>query len=1762
MSLQDSDLLYVERGGTLYQITWADVKSRSLLATDELLIQRGLIIYQVPVGDFWTCTEVSTSNDYYLVERNQTLYSEQIIFPCEVQIDISGATSTVVYISGGPDPVTGDSPYIQNADGTRTILTSTPTAYTLTTNGSYYIGGAISEFQIQSSDGTIDASPTAANVWANVFAGVPDFGKDLFTNISVLSGIPAGLALSSLDGTFAGTSPDTTNLGTLDTSAVTSAVGTFLNSQIDPSDDISTWDVSNVTNMSRMFEGASNFDVNISGWDIAAVTDLSSFLKGASIFNQDLSAWATPIIGVTNMASMFNGAQTFNQDLSTWDVSTLTDSTSMFEGAANFNQDLGDWDVEDVVAMDSMFQGASQFDQDLTEWCVRTHTVEPTDFSTGAPLTNVNKPVWGTCPAPLNGEILLISGTLRMSGTTSSAGVITYPDGTTKSIGPGNWSLSITSPGWYSLPQEDMTKLSFEDSSVCDFDFDPGFYTGNLTDMSSMFENCRVFNGDISNWDTSNVTNMFRVFENTWKFDGVISDWELGSVTDARRIFMNAKVFNQDISNWDVRSVTQGQNFFHNATLFNQDISSWNFENNLYFNEIFLNATSFNGDLSAWNVSNGRSFGKMFSNARAFTGGDLSSWDTTNITNMYEMFDNAIVFNGNTTTWDVSNTTNTARMFFNARAFNQDIGAWEVANVVNMTNMFQNAQAFNQTLNDWDVSGIPSSTQFANMFNNAQNMRGDLSEWCVANATFEPSRFDYNAGFENNTALLPSWGDCPIDEPTGLTITNFNGDPFYIYLGFGSGSRNIIQPDGTTLTVLANRTTELTQLGTYQLPMGSVTRMAFPGRLSTVSTSSNDVEFEFDPGFYTGAITNMYQMFRNAQGFNADISGWDTSQVTNMHSVFYNARAFNQDISSWDTSLNENFGDMFGLATAFNSDIGSWDTSSATNMANMFFYASSFNQDISSWDTSKVTYMRQMFFRATAFNQSLNPWDVNNVSNFSDMFNDASSMNGDISNWCVPQVVSKPTRFDQGAGFFGNDALQPEWGTCNSYNGIYLKELVGGVGDLVIGGVATDNTVQIRKPDGTLDNIGTGTFAQKYTQLGWYEVVNMDKLSGLRFFDNDILFDDTSETADFHFSSTIDTSGLTESRQMFREAMTFNGDISMLNLTNVTNMAGMFRNASAFSQDVTSFPTENVTNMANMFRGAISVNQDISGWSVYNVTDMTDMFRDATAFNSDISDWCVPLIASTPADFATGAGFDGNTAVQPGWGTCPNLVTVITEPVIANTNGTSPAPYGEDILIVTPAVTDPATGVIREGYKWQRSVDGLTGWTDIPASENSATSATFLPNGHDRNEYVRLVVSYGYPGNPSVDANSNAVQVENGDPTIAPLYTTSSFADTPEGQDFMINSKHYYFRTTLIGANNNFYSYASDNEWLLIWSAETGDIVEWKEMDFTQIEQDGSVGYIYWSGGIQVLGETKHLMAPGYLDHFWIYDYAADLWSILSGPNLGSGNQNYSGLCYSSVTGLYYSIPNTIRGDIYEVDPATMTYTLVYDNGITGYTQDSACEGPDGNIYMFPSSSATPKIVQFNPTTGGVVEIACPVAANTLWRSGNVQKAYNDCRYNAAQNAIYACPCQAMSFIKLDFNNMVGGVPTASEVVQTVDTNAAVNQRSKWHAMVEREDGKYSCLASGRIIDTDTGQILRNAVFDPATDTLTPDGDATLGQTTNQAWSCAQMNAPTGRAGSGLRMETSGTGGAGNQITQMALWDTYTPITTYDPTHPTYNRDF
>ena len=152
--------------------------------------------------------------------------------------------------------------------------------------------------------------------------------------------------------------------------------------------DISSWDVSNITNMSHMFGSKEIdeiisifFNKDISKWDVSKVTDMSNMFNSAKVFNQNIGSW--DVSNVTDMSGIFRGAETFNQDIGSWDVSKVTDMSWMFyelispgnkDEIRPFNQDIGSWDVGKVTDMYRMFSGKDLFNQDLSKWDVSNVT--------------------------------------------------------------------------------------------------------------------------------------------------------------------------------------------------------------------------------------------------------------------------------------------------------------------------------------------------------------------------------------------------------------------------------------------------------------------------------------------------------------------------------------------------------------------------------------------------------------------------------------------------------------------------------------------------------------------------------------------------------------------------------------------------------------------------------------------------------------------------------------------------------------------------------------------------------------------------------------------------------------------------------------------------------------------------------------------------------------------------------------------------------------------------------------------------------------------------------------------------------------------------------------------------------------------------------------------------------------------------------------------------------------------------------------------
>ena len=370
--------------------------------------------------------------------------------------------------------------------------------------------------------------------------------------------------------------------------------------------------------------------------------------------------------------------------------------------------------------------------------------------------------------------------------------------------------------------------------------------------MAEFAKNNSDFNTAIGAWDVSNVTNMFAMFNAAFRFNQDLNTWNVSGAEDISCMFSNAVDMNQVFDNWDTSRVTNMAYTFYRMTDQTLDplVSNWNTSNVTNMTGVFGSSPSINTTALNWDTRNvGRlGFQGMFRDARSFNG-DVSNF----------------VFN--------ASDTYLGSMFRGASAFNQDISMWDMTNVFATPFMFENTAAFNQDISPWNFGSQWDEAN--NMFRNATAFNQDISNWCAASIGSIPTSFDINSAFEGEVALQPQWGECAFPGSGNFTITDFQTSTYLrLRLDFHDGLDGEITGPSGTISVPNRTYIQLTELGTYELPMGGVEYISFRG-----DASSSDVLFDFAPDFYTGAVTNMYQMFYNCGAFNGDISNWDTSQV-------------------------------------------------------------------------------------------------------------------------------------------------------------------------------------------------------------------------------------------------------------------------------------------------------------------------------------------------------------------------------------------------------------------------------------------------------------------------------------------------------------------------------------------------------------------------------------------------------------------------------------------------------------------------------------------------------------------------------------------------------------------------------------------------------------------------------------------------------------------------------------------------------------------
>ena len=251
--------------------------------------------------------------------------------------------------------------------------------------------------------------------------------------------------------------------------------------------------------------------------------DLSMMFAGcASLRKEDFSSWDTS--GVTNMRDMFHGCVQFDGSVSSWSTGSVTDMSGMFAGCHLFTGDLSHWNTGCVTDMSSMFEKCASFNGDLSHW------------ATGK-VTTIRR---------------------MFHGCTSFQGG-----------GLRSWDTSQVVDMRHA-----MFRCTVFNGDLCTWS------TGSVRVMDCMFSGCSAFRGgDLRGWRIHRVTSMEEMFSGCRLFQGDLSSWNTGACKYMCSMFEDCSSFNGDLRRWDTKKVVNAHHMFHGCVSFNGDLSSWDMGN-------------------------------------------------------------------------------------------------------------------------------------------------------------------------------------------------------------------------------------------------------------------------------------------------------------------------------------------------------------------------------------------------------------------------------------------------------------------------------------------------------------------------------------------------------------------------------------------------------------------------------------------------------------------------------------------------------------------------------------------------------------------------------------------------------------------------------------------------------------------------------------------------------------------------------------------------------------------------------------------------------------------------------------------------------------------------------------------------------------------------------------------------------------------------------------------------------------------------------
>ncbi len=291
--------------------------------------------------------------------------------------------------------------------------------------------------------------------------------------------------------------------------------------------------------------------------------------------------------------------------------------------------------------------------------------------------------------------------------------------------------------------------------------------------------------------------------------------------------------------------------------------------------------------------------------------------------------------------------------------------------------------------------------------------------------------------------------------------------------------------------------------------------------------------------------------------------------------------------------------DMSGLFYRVNradfSGIESWDVSNVVDMSLMFYGCDIFDEDIGGWKLDKLRFANRMFEGAISFSKDISGWNMRNVAT-AWAFVGCKKLGykqrpKNIEKLYRPQSLNelKTLVSDEKIGLFDIDTSQ-----VDDFSYLFLNSDRSD-----FSGIESWDVSNVKSFVGTFE--GAKSFNEN---IGAWKIGSNSQQSG----DGDGNANDAQSV------------NLTA---MFKNASSFNQDLSQWDVSGLEHFASMFEGAKKFNQDLSSWDMSAARTLKNMFCGALNFNADISRWSVNSVKSFNGMFKDAISFNQDLSGWDV-----------------------------------------------------------------------------------------------------------------------------------------------------------------------------------------------------------------------------------------------------------------------------------------------------------------------------------------------------------------------------------------------------------------------------------------------------------------------------------------------------------------------------------------------------------